>query len=241
MSSAVMRLMPSWYTSPATTRDAEGDGGDDGRLGGGVEALDVGGGVTLGVPEPLRLGEGGAVVGPLLGHLGEDVVRRAVDDAHDAVDGLAPQALAQHPHDGDAAGHGRFEQEVPVGGGGGGEQLGADVGQQLLVGGDDGLAGGEGGEDQLTGGLDAADHLDHDVDVGIRHHGGAVTGEHAFGQLDVALAGEVAHGHGGDLQAQPGAGLDGVGLLGHETDQGGTDVAAPEHPDSHHVRHARPR
>ena len=36
---------------------AEGDRGDDRRLGAGVEALDVGGRVALGEPEPLRLGE----------------------------------------------------------------------------------------------------------------------------------------------------------------------------------------
>ena len=41
---------------------AEGDAGDDRRLGGGVEALDVGGGVALGVAQGLRLGQG-VVVG----------------------------------------------------------------------------------------------------------------------------------------------------------------------------------
>ena len=50
--------MPSWYTSPATTRDAERDAGDDGGLGAGVVALDVGGRVALGVAERLGLGQG---------------------------------------------------------------------------------------------------------------------------------------------------------------------------------------
>ena len=50
---------------------------------------------------------------------------------------------------------------------GGREQLGADVGEQLLVGGDDGLAVGERGEHELARGLDAADDLDDDVDVGV--------------------------------------------------------------------------
>ena len=101
-----------------------------------------------------------------------------------------------------------------------------------------GLPAARAAEDQLAGRLDAADHLDHDVDVGVGHHRGAVAGEHALGELDVALASQVAHGHRGDLQPQAGAGLDGVGLLGHEADQGGADVAAPEDPDPHHVRHA---
>ena len=57
-----------------------------------------------------------------------------------APDRLAAQALAQGPHERDAAGHRRLEQQVPPGRVGGGEQLGADVGQQLLVGRDDRLA-----------------------------------------------------------------------------------------------------
>ena len=59
-----------------------------------------------------------------------------------------------------------------------------------------------------------------------------VAGEHAVGQVDVAVAGEVAHGHPGDLEAQAGAGLDDVGLPAR-ADQGGADVAAAEHADPH--------
>ena len=96
-------------------------------------------------------------------------------------------------------------------------------------------------EDQLPGRLDAADDLDHDVDVGVVHHGGAVAGEDAFGEVDVALARQVAHGDGGDLQAEAGAGLDGVGLLGDQRHQRGADVAATQHPDPHDVRHGHLR
>ena len=60
----------------------EGEGGDDGGLGGGVEAVDVGGGVGLGVVELLGAGEG-LLEGQALGaHLVEDVVGGAVDDAN---------------------------------------------------------------------------------------------------------------------------------------------------------------
>ena len=132
--------MPSWYTSPATTRTPNAIDGDDRRLGAGVVALDVGGGVALGVPEALRLGEGVGVARAVLGHPGEDEVGRAVDDAHDPADGLAGERLAQRPDERDAAGDRRLEQEVDAGGVGRGEELGADVGEQLLVGGDDRLA-----------------------------------------------------------------------------------------------------
>ena len=54
---------------------------------------------------------------------------------------------------------------------GGLEQLDADVGEQLLVGGDDRLAAGERGGDQLAGRLDAADDLDDEVDVGVGDDG----------------------------------------------------------------------
>ena len=68
---------------------AERDGGDDRRLRARVETLDVGGRVTLGVPESLRLVERGDVVGLAtagdgVGHLREDEVGRAVDDAEHA-------------------------------------------------------------------------------------------------------------------------------------------------------------
>ena len=54
--------------------------------------------------------------------------------------GSPREALAQGPDERDAAGHRRLEEQVPAGRVGGGEQLGADVGQQLLVGRDDRLA-----------------------------------------------------------------------------------------------------
>ena len=60
-----------------------------------------------------------------------------------------------------------------------GEQIGADVGQQLLVAGDDRLARLERGEDELAGRLDAADDLDHHVDVGVDDHARGVEREDA--------------------------------------------------------------
>ena len=50
----------------------------------------------------------------------------------------------------------------------------ADVGEQLLVGGDDGLARLQRVEDQRACRLDAADDLDDDVDVGIADDRGGV-------------------------------------------------------------------
>ena len=144
---------------------AEGDGGDDRGLGPGVEALDVGRRVALGEAERLRLGERDAVVGALLGHLGEDEVGGAVDDAHHPADRLAAQALAERADERDAAGDGGLEQQV-------------DAGRRrprrtarcrrwraapcspVTT----GLPLRERGGDQLAGRLDAADDLDDEVD-----------------------------------------------------------------------------
>ena len=167
---------------------AERDRGDDRRLGAGVEALDVGGRVALGEAEPLRLGERLAVGGALFGHLGEDVVRRAVDDPEHAPDRLAAEALAQAAHERDPAGHGGLEQQVDAGVVGDAEQLDADVGEQLLVRRDDRLAGPQRLGDQLAGRFDAADDLDDEVDVGVGDDAVGVVGEHAGGQVDVAVA-----------------------------------------------------
>ena len=91
----------------------ERDRGEDRGLGPSVEPLDVGRRVPLGEAQALRLGQRVGVVGPLLGHAGEDVVGRPVDDAHQSVDALAGQRLPQRPHERDAAADRRLEQQVP--------------------------------------------------------------------------------------------------------------------------------
>ena len=118
----------------------EGDGGHDRRLGTRVETLDVGCGIAFGEAQLLGLGERRRVVGAFLGHLGEDEVGGAVDDAHHPLDRLTAQALTQRPDHGDTPGYRRLEQEVDTHFVGRGEQFGADIGEQFLVGGDDRLA-----------------------------------------------------------------------------------------------------
>ena len=188
MSTSVMPEMPSWWTSPAVIGDAERDAGDDGRLGAGVVALDVGGGVGLGEAERLGLGQRVGVGRARLGHPREDVVGGAVDDAHHAGDALPHQRLAQRPDDRDAAGDRRLEEQVDAGALGRLEQLGAVLGEQLLVAGDDRLARLEGGEDQVAGGLDAADELDDEVDVGVVDDRAGVVGEPVGREGDRAAA-----------------------------------------------------
>ncbi len=123
------------------------------------------------------------------------------DDPHHPVDPVAGQRLAQRPHQRDATGDGRLEQEVDARALGRLEELLAEVGEQLLVRGDDGLAGLQRLDDQLAGGLDPADHLDDDVDVGVADDRVRVVGEDARRQGDVALSREVPDRDLPDLRA----------------------------------------
>jgi hypothetical protein len=214
---------------------AEGDGRDDGRLGTCVEPFDIGRGIALGEPQGLRLGQRDAVVGTVFGHLGQDEVGGAVDDAHDAPDRLAAQALAQRADQWDATSDGGFEQQVDTGAVGCCVQLGADVRQQLLVGGDDRLAVRQRGRDQFSGRLDAADDLDDQIDARVGHHSVRVAGQHTVGQRHASLAADVAHRHRRDLELQPGSRFDRTLLLAHQLHQRGAHVAAAEQADPDHI------
>ena len=90
-----------------------GDAREDAELGAGVEAVDVGGGVGLGVAQLLRVGEDGGVVGAGL-HAAEDVVAGAVDDAAEARHLIAAEALQHAGDDGNSAGDGCAVDELDV-------------------------------------------------------------------------------------------------------------------------------
>ena len=218
--------------------DTERDRRDDRRLRACVVPLDVGGGIALGIPEALRLGERVAVARTSVGHPSEDEVRRAVDDPHDAADRLAGERLAQRPHQRDAAGDRCLEQEVASRGVGRAEDLGTDVREQLLVRGDNRLAVLECREDQLARRLDAADDLDDEVDRRILDDFRGVAGEQALGDRHGALTRQVAHGDTCDLEAQARASLDGSRALFDEPDERAADVATTEDADADGLAHA---
>ena len=109
MSRAETRRMPSTWTRVEIDRAAERQAGQDGQLVGGVDAVDVEAGVGLGVAQLLGLGQHLGELAAALAHRGEDVVAGAVEDAGDAADAVAGQALAQRLDHRDAAGHRRLE------------------------------------------------------------------------------------------------------------------------------------
>ena len=116
--------------------------GEDAELGARVEAVDVGGGVGLGVAGGLGLGEGLGEAGAGL-HVREDEVAGAVDDAGDARDAIALQALQDGGNDGDATGDGRVEEQLRAVLASEFGERGAAIGDELLVRGNDGDASGE--------------------------------------------------------------------------------------------------
>ena len=90
------------------------------------------------------------------------------------------------------------------------------LGEQLLVGGDDRLAGPQRVEHVVAGRVGAADQLDDQV--------GALE--------DLAEVALAAGEHAGELRPPPGRRLDRVGALGEQLGEGGADRAAPEQPDA---------
>ena len=172
-----------------------------------------------------------------VGHVGEDVVGGAVDDAHHPADAVAGERLAQRADERDATAHRRLEQDVDARALGGLEQLATVGGDELLVRGDHGLAAHERFDDEAPGRFDAADDLHHDVDVGIVDHRRGVVGEAPARQRQVAVLGEVVHRHPGHLERHPGARLDHVGVVVDEAHERAAHVTAAEDPDPYPLVH----
>ena len=191
-------------------RHAEGDRRHDRELVRGVDALDVEGRVGLGVAARLRLGEHLRERRAPGAHLGKNEVRRAVDDAGDPLDAVGGEAFAQRLDDRDAAGDRRLEADHHALRVRGGEDLGAVVREQRLVGGDDVLAVGDRVEHELSRRLDAADQLADDVDVGMAHDHGRVVGQVDAGDAPRGLARAVERPRGdpADDDRPAGAALD---------------------------------
>ena len=146
---------------------AKADGSEDCRLAGGVEAVDVGGRVGLGIALGLRVGKHIGVIGALGVHARQDIVGGTVENAGDGQDLVAHQVVLERAHDGDATAtaglalnlHAARARLL-------GERLDMTA-QQGLVGRDDMLAVLEGGGEDFGRGVLAADELDDDIDGGV--------------------------------------------------------------------------
>ena len=181
---------------------AESDAGEDRQLGPGVVAVDVVGRVRLGVSEPLRFrqrvpeGQARAL------HSGQDVVAGAVQDALNPPQAVPRHALPEPPENRDPARHGGLEQQVAAPPSRLPQQRGAAVGDDLLVGGDDRLAGGQRLLDPGPGRVVPADQLDDDVDRAVDEGLERVGPDHVGSRPVDTLAGDVAVADVGQPQAR---------------------------------------
>ena len=140
------------------------EGGQDGDLPAGVDALDVSGGVLLGIA--LLLGDlEGLFEGEILvDHRGQDEVGGAVEDAVDGLDLVAGEAEDQGPDERDAAADAGFKEVVDVVFLGDLQQFQTAGGHEFLVGRDHVLAGRQTLRGEVEGGVHAAHGLGDDPD-----------------------------------------------------------------------------
>jgi hypothetical protein len=148
------------------------------------------------------------------------------------------QALAQDADHRDAAAHRGLVVDVDPGVLGGGEDLGAVLGEQRLVGGDHVLAGGDRGQGRVLGEGGAADQLAHDVDVAARDGALDIAGEQRTIDLDQPLGlVDVADRDRADLEGGAEPGGDRGGVVLEQLDHTAADIAQAEQGDSDRSRH----
>ena len=146
----------------------ECEAGQDHDLVDGIVTFDVATRIGLGVAASLRLGEHVGVRAAILAHRSQDEVRGPVHDAADLVDLVGREVGRQRRKDGRAAADRRFEPEGAAVVAGDPLEFRAVVRDDVLIRGDNALAGGERRGDQGAGRLIAAHQLHDHVHVRVR-------------------------------------------------------------------------
>ena len=219
---------------------SEGERGQDLQLVGRIHSFDVEGRIGLGVAVGLGLLQDDGEVLAGVGHLREDVVAGAVDDAVTGQDAVGDEPFLDRADQRNAAGDRGLEREghpalprLRV-------QLGAVVREQRFVGGHHVLAGGHRAQDEGARRLEPPDQLDHDLDRGVVEHAGGIL-DHGQPREVEAVSGPREVGVGDGRQGEPGP----RALFQHlpvglqDLDHTAADRAEPEQPDLD-VAHACP-
>ena len=136
--------------------EAEAQVVQDGDLADGVDALDVGGGIFLGIAVVLCNLQGVLEGEVLEDHLGEDEVRGSVQDAVDFFNIVAGEVECDGTQNRNSAADACLEHVVDVVLLGDGNELGAFLGDQLFVGGDDVFAGSQCRSGEVVSRMNAA-------------------------------------------------------------------------------------
>ena len=151
-----------------------GDVRQNARLAPGVDALHVGGGVCLGIAEPLRLRERVCVLCAVFEHLREDIIRCAVEDARHIVHDVRVQTFVERMEHRDAAADRRLKQELAAVALRKRDELRAVLGDELLVGGHDVLAAPQRAGADVQRDAAAADGLHHELRRVVLFDGGKI-------------------------------------------------------------------
>jgi hypothetical protein len=145
---------------------AQSDRCENRQLRGGIGALHVFRRIRFRVPGNLRLGERQRERHTRRFHAAQHVCARTVEHTGHVHEPVTRKPFLERAKHRDAAGDGGLEAQLQPARAGELHQFRTVVCDQLLVRGDDGLAGNQRRANPVAGRLPAADDLDHDVDVG---------------------------------------------------------------------------
>ena len=206
-----------------------------------IGAVDVGRGIRLRQPEPLRLGQHVVEAASLARHGREDVIAGAVDDAVHGRRPVARQRLLQRAQDRDPAAHAGLESQPHTGALRGGDDLLAVHRQQRLVRRHHVLAVPHGFQHEASRRLVAAHQLDHHLDVRIRDQLEGVARQPDTRGRDAAIGVKVDVGDGGERDRASGAARDLGAVCAEELHHAGADRPEADQPDAKGPSRRHPR
>ena len=148
----------------------EGKARHNRELIGRVQSLDIGGWVRFSQPQLLCIVQHGFVVLAVFVHTGKDVVRRAVDDAHQRINAVRLQGLHEGVDNRNCAADARFVVQTDVVALCSGLQAVPIQGNGDFVRRDNGLAVFQRAEHVVRRRLFAAHEFDNDADFRVAHH-----------------------------------------------------------------------
>ncbi len=212
----------------------EREPGEDDQLVDRVVTLDVARRVGLRITEPLGLGERRLEVERVVDrrHRAQDEVGRAVDDAAHALDPVGGEVGRERAEDRDPATDRRLEAKRRSGPAGDRLELGAVMGDDVLVGGDHALAHRQRGGDQRVGRLVAPHQLDDDVDLVVGDEVGRRVREELGGHPGRGGPTRIANGDGRQLERGAVGRLEVVGSFEQGTDHLAADRPGAEDTDA---------
>ena len=203
-----------------------------------VETADIEGGIGFRVAEPLRLAEALREGQTLRFHTGQDVVAGAVQDAIDALDGIAGQSLAQGFDDRNAARDRSLEGERGTFFLGERGEPHAVLGEQRLVCGDEGFARVERGfRRRKRGALLASDQFDEKIDAGGPCQSHAIIEPGEAGEIDPPLLLPLAGRDPGNRDLPAGPAPQRLGLPAEQRDNRGSNGAKTGNANAQGRRH----